>query len=163
MSKLTHLDEDGKAKMVDVGDKTPTKRTAIATGRISMQPETLNLVISGTNKKGDVLAVARIAGIMAAKRTADLIPLCHPLSITRIDIDLELDIEKSTINCTALVETIGQTGVEIEALNATQVALLTVYDMCKAADKGMVISGVMLKEKRGGRSGHWSRDESQGI
>ena len=163
MSKLTHLDEDGKAKMVDVGDKTPTKRTAIATGRISMQPETLNLVISGTNKKGDVLAVARIAGIMAAKRTADLIPLCHPLSITRIDIDLELDIEESTINCTTLVETIGQTGVEIEALNATQVALLTVYDMCKAADKGMVISGVMLKEKRGGRSGHWSRDESQGI
>ena len=163
MSKLTHLDEDGKAKMVDVGDKTPTKRTAIATGRISMKPETLNLVISGTNKKGDVLAVARIAGIMAAKRTADLIPLCHPLSITRIDIDLELDTEKSTINCTALVETIGQTGVEIEALNATQVALLTVYDMCKAADKGMVISEVMLKEKRGGRSGHWSRDESQGI
>ena len=163
MSKLTHLDEDGKAKMVDVGDKTPTKRTAIATGRISMKPETLHLVISGTNKKGDVLAVARIAGIMAAKRTADLIPLCHPLSITRIDIDLELDTEKSTINCTALVETIGQTGVEIEALNATQVALLTVYDMCKAADKGMVISEVMLKEKRGGRSGHWSRDESQGI
>ena len=163
MSKLTHLDEDGKAKMVDVGDKTPTKRTAIATGRISMQPETLNLVISGTNKKGDVLAVARIAGIMAAKKTADLIPLCHPLSITRIDIDLELDIEESTIKCTVLVETIGQTGVEIEALNATQVALLTVYDMCKAADKGMVISGVMLKEKRGGRSGHWSRDESQGI
>tara|TARA_B110000444_G_C18765864_1_gene559954 strand:+ start:685 stop:1176 length:492 start_codon:yes stop_codon:yes gene_type:complete len=163
MSKLTHLDEDGKAKMVDVGDKTPTKRTAIATGRISMKPETLNLVISGTNKKGDVLAVARIAGIMAAKRTADLIPLCHPLSITRIDIDLELDLEKFAINCTALVETIGQTGVEIEALNATQISLLTVYDMCKAADKGMVISEVMLKEKRGGRSGHWSRDESQGI
>ena len=163
MSKLTHLDEDGKAKMVDVGDKTPTKRTAIATGRISMKPETLNLVVSGTNKKGDVLAVARIAGIMAAKRTADLIPLCHPLSITRIDVDLELDIEKSTINCTALVETTGQTGVEIEALNATQISLLTVYDMCKAADKGMVISEVMLKEKRGGRSGHWSRDESQGI
>ena len=159
MSKLTHLDEDGRAKMVDVGDKTPTKRAAIATGRISMRPETLNLVMSGTNKKGDVLAVARVAGIMAAKKTAELIPLCHPLSTTRIDIVLELDKKNSSISCTALVETIGQTGVEIEALNATQISLLTVYDMCKAADKGMVISEVKLKEKRGGRSGYWSRDE----
>jgi cyclic pyranopterin phosphate synthase len=159
MSKLTHLDEDGRAKMVDVGDKTPTKRAAIATGRISMRPETLNLVMSGTNKKGDVLAVARVAGIMAAKKTAELIPLCHPLGITRIDIVLELDKKNSSISCTALVETIGQTGVEIEALNATQISLLTVYDMCKAADKGMVISEVKLKEKRGGRSGYWSRDE----
>jgi cyclic pyranopterin phosphate synthase len=159
MSKLTHLDEDGRAKMVDVGDKIPTKRTAIATGKISMKPETLNLVMSGTNKKGDVLAVARVAGIMAAKKTAELIPLCHPLSTTRIDIVLELDKKNSSISCTALVETIGQTGVEIEALNATQISLLTVYDMCKAADKGMVISEVKLKEKRGGRSGYWSRDE----
>jgi cyclic pyranopterin monophosphate synthase len=160
MSKLTHLDEDGKAKMVDVGDKTPTKRTAIATGKISMKPETLDLVISGTNKKGDVLAVARIAGIMAAKKTSELIPLCHPLNITKIDIDLELDKVNSFINCTALVETIGQTGVEIEALNATQISLLTIYDMCKAADKGMIISEVQLKEKRGGRSGHWSRSKA---
>ena len=139
--------------MVDVGAKPATHRVAIATGRIEMQPATLALVESGTAKKGDVLGVARIAGIMAAKRTSELIPLCHPLALTRVAVEFELLPSDSAVQCTATVETVGPTGVEMEALTAVQVALLTVYDMCKAADKRMVMTGVRVLEKRGGKSG----------
>ena len=158
-SPLTHFDAQGQAHMVDVGAKAATHRVAVATGRIEMQPETLALIESGTAKKGDVLGIARIAGIMAAKRTSDLIPLCHPLALTRVAIELESSAvgEHGTtgISCIATVETVGPTGVEMEALTAVQVALLTIYDMCKALDRGMVISAVRVKEKRGGKSGHF--------
>jgi len=139
--------------MVDVGAKPATHRVAIATGRIEMQPATLALVESGTAKKGDVLGVARIAGIMAAKKTSELIPLCHPLALTRVAVEFELLPSDSAVQCTATVETVGPTGVEMEALTAVQVALLTVYDMCKAADKRMVMEGVRVLEKHGGKSG----------
>lgn len=139
--------------MVDVGPKPATHRVAIATGRITMQPATLELVASGTAKKGDVLGVARIAGIMAAKKTSELIPLCHPLALTRVAVDFELLHAENTVQCTATVETVGPTGVEMEALTAVQVALLTIYDMCKAADKRMVMTGVQVLEKHGGKSG----------
>lgn len=139
--------------MVDVGAKPATHRVAIATGRIEMQPATLALVESGTAKKGDVLGVARIAGIMAAKKTSELIPLCHPLALTRVALEFELLLSDSAVQCTATVETVGPTGVEMEALTAVQVALLTVYDMCKAADKRMVMTGVRVLEKHGGKSG----------
>lgn len=139
--------------MVDVGAKPATHRVAIATGRIEMQPATLALVESGTAKKGDVLGVARIAGIMAAKKTSELIPLCHPLALTRVAVEFELLPSHSAVQCTATVETVGPTGVEMEALTAVQVALLTVYDMCKAADKRMVMTGVRVLEKHGGKSG----------
>ncbi len=139
--------------MVDVGAKPATHRVAIATGRIEMQPATLALVESGTAKKGDVLGVARIAGIMAAKKTSELIPLCHPLALTRVAVEFELLPSDSAVQCTATVETVGPTGVEMEALTAVQVALLTVYDMCKAADKRMVMTGVRVLEKHGGKSG----------
>ena len=152
-SPLTHFDAQGQAHMVDVGAKPATHRVAIATGRIEMQPATLALVESGTAKKGDVLGVARIAGIMAAKRTSELIPLCHPLALTRVAVEFELLPSDSAVQCTATVETVGPTGVEMEALTAVQVALLTVYDMCKAADKRMVMTGVRVLEKRGGKSG----------
>ena len=152
-SPLTHFDAQGQAHMVDVGAKAATHRIAVATGRIEMQPETLALIESGTAKKGDVLGVARIAGIMAAKKTSDLIPLCHPLALTRVAVDFVLHPEDSAVLCTATVETVGPTGVEMEALTAVQVALLTVYDMCKAADKRMVITGVQVLEKHGGKSG----------
>ena len=152
-SPLTHFDAQGQAHMVDVGAKPATHRVAIATGRIEMQPATLALVESGTAKKGDVLGVARIAGIMAAKKTSDLIPLCHPLALTRVAVEFELLPSDSAVQCTATVETVGPTGVEMEALTAVQVALLTVYDMCKAADKRMVMTGVRVLEKRGGKSG----------
>lgn len=152
-SPLTHFDAQGQAHMVDVGAKAATHRIAVATGRIEMQPETLALVESGTAKKGDVLGVARIAGIMAAKRTSELIPLCHPLALTRVAVEFELLPSDSAVQCTATVETVGPTGVEMEALTAVQVALLTVYDMCKAADKRMVMTGVRVLEKRGGKSG----------
>ncbi|POR12996.1 cyclic pyranopterin monophosphate synthase MoaC [Diaphorobacter sp. LR2014-1] len=152
-SPLTHFDAQGQAHMVDVGAKPATHRVAIATGRIEMQPATLALVESGTAKKGDVLGVARIAGIMAAKRTSELIPLCHPLALTRVAVEFALQREASSVQCTATVETVGPTGVEMEALTAVQVALLTVYDMCKAADKRMVITGVQVLEKHGGKSG----------
>lgn len=155
MNKLTHFNTAGEAHMVDVGDKLITHRTARTEGFIMMEPETLQLITEGRHKKGDVLGIARIAGIMAAKKTADLIPLCHPLPLTHINIDL-VPVE-NTIHCTALVETDGKTGVEMEALNAVQVALLTVYDMCKAVDRGMTIEGVRLLEKTGGQSGHWQR------
>lgn len=156
---LTHFDAQGQAHMVDVGAKPDTRRVAVAGGRIQMQPATLALIESGSAKKGDVLGIARIAGIMAAKKTSDLIPLCHPLALSRVTIDLEAvrpsQESAAAVFCTATVETTGPTGVEMEALTAVQVALLTVYDMCKAIDRGMTITGVQLLEKRGGKSGHW--------
>ena len=155
MSSLTHFDAQGQAHMVDVGAKPATHRIAVATGRIEMQPATLAIIESGTAKKGDVLGIARIAGIMAAKKTSDLIPLCHPLALTRVAVELESVPADNAIRCTATVETVGQTGVEMEALTAVQVALLTVYDMCKAVDKGMEIRGVRLLAKHGGKSS-WS-------
>ena len=156
-SPLTHFDAQGQAHMVDVGAKASTHRVAVATGRIQMLPSTLALIESGTVKKGDVLGIARIAGIQGAKKTSDLIPLCHPLALTRvaIDFDIQAQAELPTIVCTATAETMGQTGVEMEALTAVQVALLTIYDMCKAADRGMVMTDVKLLEKQGGKSGHW--------
>lgn len=152
-NKLTHIDDQGNAHMVDVSDKTVTDRTAIATGRVLMKPETLSLILEGRAKKGDVLGVARIAGIMAAKRTHDLVPLCHPLAITKVTVDLEPNEADSTIEVTALVKVSGQTGVEMEALTAASIACLTVYDMVKAVDRGIVISDLKLIEKTGGKSG----------
>lgn len=153
MSSLTHFDAQGQAHMVDVGAKPATHRIAVAEGRITMQPATLAIIQSGTAKKGDVLGIARIAGIMAAKKTSDLIPLCHPLALTRVAVDFELLPETSSVRCLATVETVGPTGVEMEALTAVQVALLTVYDMCKAVDKGMVMEGTRVLEKHGGKTG----------
>lgn len=150
---LTHLDAAGSAHMVDVGDKTPTRREATATGRITMSAEAAAAIRDGTAKKGDVLAVARVAGIMAAKKTSDLIPLCHPLPVTKVTLDLA--VEDGAVAATATVATDGKTGVEMEALTAATVALLTVYDMAKAIDKGMTIEGVRLLAKSGGRSGDW--------
>ena len=157
MGKLTHLDSQGRASMVDVSDKASTDRVAVATGRVTMTASTLDLIDSGANKKGDVLATARIAGIQAAKRCADLIPLCHPLMLSSVKVELNLDHEDSAVNIMATCKLNGQTGVEMEALTAVSVAALTVYDMCKAADKNMVISDVCLQEKTGGRSGHFVR------
>ncbi|WP_267393234.1 MULTISPECIES: cyclic pyranopterin monophosphate synthase MoaC [unclassified Sphingomonas] len=153
MSGLTHLDADGAAHMVDVGDKAPTSREAVATGRIAMTPEALAAIRDGAAQKGDVIAVARVAGIMAAKKTAELIPLCHPLPLTRVAIDIELG--DDTITVTAKARTDGKTGVEMEALTAVSVTLLTIYDMAKALDKAMVIDGVRLLSKVGGKSGAW--------
>jgi cyclic pyranopterin phosphate synthase len=159
MSSLTHFDAQGQAHMVDVAAKASTHRIAIATGRIEMLPATLAIIESGTAKKGDVLGIARIAGIQAAKKTSDLIPLCHPLALTRVALDFSLHSAASTapahIICTATVETVGPTGVEMEALTAVQVALLTIYDMCKAVDRGMTINSVHLLEKHGGKSGSY--------
>ncbi|MGD8275592.1 MAG: cyclic pyranopterin monophosphate synthase MoaC [Thiohalocapsa sp.] len=160
MTELTHFDADGAARMVDVGHKDVTHRRAVAEGLIRMQPDTLARVQAGTHAKGDVLGVARIAAIMGAKRTADLVPLCHPLPLSKVDIELLPDATLPGVRCTASVETLGRTGVEMEALCAVQVALLTVYDMCKAVDRHMVIDAVQLLEKTGGRSGNWRRDES---
>ena len=157
MSKLTHFNASGEALMVDVGDKETSTRLAVAEGRICMQADTLARIRAGDGRKGDVLGVARIAGIMAAKRTADLIPLCHPLALTRVDVELESETSPPAIYCRASVETRGQTGVEMEALTAVQITLLTVYDMCKAIDRGMTIAQVRLVEKLGGKSGHWQR------
>ena len=153
MSALTHFDAAGEAHMVDVGDKPVTHRVAVAGGRIRMAPLTLDLIRAGTTKKGDVLGVARIAAIQGAKRTSELIPLCHPLPITRVAVDFVLDAAASCVECTARVETHGRTGVEMEALTAVQIGLLTVYDMVKSADREMVIEGVRLLEKHGGKSG----------
>ena len=155
-SGLTHFDAEGQAHMVDVSAKAETHRVARATGTISMKPETLALIRSGTAKKGDVLGVARIAAIQGAKRTSELIPLCHPLAITRIAVEFEVSEERNEVRCTAQVETLGRTGVEMEALTAVQVGLLTVYDMCKAVDRGMVIGRVRVLEKSGGKSGDWT-------
>lgn len=157
MSKLTHFNESGAAHMVDVGAKPLTQRVAVAEGYIEMRSETLDLIVQGGHKKGDVLGIARIAGIMASKKTSELIPLCHPIPITNVDLALEPQPENGRVYCEATVKTVGQTGVEMEALTAVQVALLTVYDMCKAVDRGMVISEVGLLEKSGGKSGHWRR------
>ncbi len=154
-SPLTHFDSQGQAHMVDVAAKAETHRIARATGSIRMLPATLALITAGTAKKGDVIGVARIAAIQAAKRTSDLIPLCHPLPITRVAVEFELDAATSSVRCTAQVETLGRTGVEMEALTAVQVGLLTVYDMCKAADRGMVMDGIRVLEKHGGKSGDW--------
>lgn len=158
MSRLTHLDETGAARMVDVSAKPATARVATATGRITMAPDALAAIRAGSVKKGDVLAVARVAGIMAAKRTADLIPLCHPLAIAKVSVDLV--IETDGVGVTAEVTTTGPTGVEMEALTACTVALLTIYDMAKALDRGMVIGGVRLLSKSGGRSGDWAEGKA---
>ena len=157
MSKLTHFDHKGDAHMVDVAAKDITHRRAVADGQIVMQPKTLQLIAQGGHKKGDVLGVARIAGIMAAKKTAELIPLCHPLSLSHISIEFALDEANHLVRCQATVETDGKTGVEMEALTAVQVALLTIYDMCKAVDRGMILTNIGLMEKSGGKSGHWRR------
>ena len=161
MPKLSHLNEAGEARMVDVGDKPVTHRTAVAEGRIRMQAQTLELIASGGHAKGDVLGVARVAGIMAAKKTADLIPLCHPLSLTRVDIELRPLAEEACVHCRVTVETQERTGVEMEALMAVEIALLTIYDMCKAVDRGMTIADVCLLEKSGGKSGSWKRSRNQ--
>jgi cyclic pyranopterin phosphate synthase len=153
--KLTHFDAAGQAVMVDVGAKNETHRVARATGRIVMLAPTLRQISDGNAKKGDVLGVARIAGIQAAKRTSDLIPLCHPLALSKVAVDFALEPAGPAVTCTATVETVGRTGVEMEALTAVAAALLTIYDMCKAVDRGMRIEGIALLEKRGGRSGHW--------
>lgn len=153
---LNHFNHRGEAHMVDVGDKPVSQRLAIAEGTISMQYATLQRVLQGDNKKGDVLAVARVAGVMAAKKTADLIPLCHPLQLSHVDIQLGADEVKQTVHCIVEVKTTGQTGVEMEALTAVQITLLTIYDMCKAMDRGMVISDVRLVKKSGGKSGDWN-------
>ncbi len=163
MTQLTHFDAQGQAHMVDVAGKASTHRVAIATGRIEMLPATLAIIETGTAKKGDVLGIARIAGIQAAKKTSDLIPLCHPLALTRVAIEFEVTqanpTRASSVVCTATVETVGPTGVEMEALTAVQVALLTIYDMCKAADRGMTMTGVKLMEKHGGKSGSFVADK----
>lgn len=151
MSGLTHFDAHGQAHMVDVGDKAPTHRVAVAEGRIVMQPETLAIIQNGSAKKGDVLGIARIAGIMAAKQTSNLIPLCHPLALTRVAVEFELLPEENAVRCEATVETHGKTGVEMEALTAVQISLLTIYDMCKAVDKNMKFIEVKLISKKGGK------------
>jgi cyclic pyranopterin phosphate synthase len=156
MNPLTHFDSSGQAHMVNVGDKPNTHRIAIATGSISMLPATFDLVEAGNHKKGDVLGIARIAGIQASKKTSDLIPLCHPLALSHVSLQFELDPKTSSIRCQVQAETTGPTGVEMEALTAVQVALLTIYDMCKAVDRGMVIGDIKLLEKSGGKSGTWT-------
>ena len=154
-SPLTHFDADGQAHMVDVGAKAETRRVAVATGRIVTLPDTFAMVKSGSAKKGDVLGIARIAAIQASKRTSELIPLCHPIPLTRVAVEFELDDEQCAIRCTVTAETVGRTGVEMEALTAVNVGLLTIYDMCKAVDRGMRMEGIQLMEKLGGKSGHW--------
>jgi cyclic pyranopterin phosphate synthase len=152
---LTHFDAGGLAHMVDVGAKNETHRVAVAGGTIRMAPETLAIIQAGTAKKGDVLGIARVAAIMAAKKTSDLIPLCHPLSLTRVTVNFDIDAPGASVTCTVQVETVGKTGVEMEALTGVQVGLLTIYDMCKAVDRGMVITDVRVLEKHGGKSGDW--------
>jgi cyclic pyranopterin monophosphate synthase len=150
---LSHLDETGRARMVDVGNKPDTERAAVAKGEVSMRPETLDLIRQGAMKKGDVLAVAQVAGVMAAKRTSELIPLCHPLPLTQVDVQIELDPDIPGVSITATARTVGKTGVEMEALTAVAVSALTVYDMAKAVEKTMVIQNIRLVEKHGGQSG----------
>ncbi|MDE2429856.1 MAG: cyclic pyranopterin monophosphate synthase MoaC [Burkholderiales bacterium] len=152
---LTHFDSTGKAHMVDVAEKQDSHRIAVARGTIRMKSTTLELIVQGNAKKGDVLGIARIAAIMAAKRTSDLIPLCHPLAITRVAVNFSIDEKTHSVHCNAQVETVGKTGVEMEALTAVQVGLLTIYDMCKAVDRGMVMSDIRVIEKHGGKSGDW--------
>ena len=159
MTYTPHFNAAGEAHMVDVGEKMITQRVAVTEGYIEMRPETLQSIVVGEHKKGDVLAIARIAGIMASKKTADLVPLCHPLPITHVEIKLEPQVELNRVRCQTTVKTTGQTGIEIEALCATQIALLTIYDMCKGVDRGMVMGGIRLLEKAGGKSGHWQHSE----
>ena len=159
MSELTHFNQEGHAHMVDVGDKAVTARVAVASGVITMQADTLQMITQGKHKKGDVLGIARVAAIMASKRTSDLIPLCHPIGLTHVDVSLTADSDKSQIHCEVRAETRSQTGVEMEALTATQVALLTIYDMCKAVDRGMCMTDIRLLEKQGGKSGHWRAED----
>ncbi|HEY0064005.1 MAG TPA: cyclic pyranopterin monophosphate synthase MoaC [Telluria sp.] len=153
--QLTHFDASGQAHMVDVAAKADTHRIAVAAGSIRMLPATLALITSGSAKKGDVLGIARIAAIMAAKKTSDLVPLCHPLALTRVNVQFEIDPAANTVHCRAQVETVGKTGVEMEALTSVQVGLLTIYDMCKAVDRGMVMTDIRVLEKHGGKSGDW--------
>ena len=157
MSELTHFNQHGEAYMVDVGDKAVTHRIAMAEGTITMHPETLKLIRQAGHKKGDVLGIARTAGIMASKRTADLIPLCHPLPLTHVEVDFDIDAETSSIHCLARAETHGKTGVEMEALMTVHTALLTIYDMCKAVDRGMRMMDIGLVHKSGGKSGEWNK------
>ena len=159
-SPLTHFDAAGQAHMVDVGSKADTHRVAIAAGSIRMLPATLELVKKGDAKKGDVLGIARLAGIMASKRTGELIPLCHPLPLTHVAVEFDIDEANNSVHCKATTETVGKTGVEMEAMTAVSVALLTIYDMLKAADRGMTVEAVRLLEKRGGKSGHWVADKA---
>lgn len=158
MNQLTHFNTAGEAHMVDVGEKPQTQRIAVAEGRISMHADTLQLIEQGGHKKGDVLGIARLAGIMAAKKTSDLIPLCHPLQLTSVKVDFTCESDTKQVHCTASVKTTGPTGVEMEALTAVQIALLTIYDMCKAVDRGMSMSDIQLREKMGGKSGTWTRE-----
>ena len=160
MGEFTHFDAAGQAHMVDVAEKQDTHRVAIATGRIVMRPETLQKIKNGTASKGDVLGIARVAAIQGAKRTSDLIPLCHPIALTRVAVEFNMLDDASAVECTARTESVGRTGVEMEALTAVSVALLTIYDMCKAVDRGMRIEGVRLMEKRGGKSGLWQAGPS---
>ena len=163
MNSLTHFDETGAAHMVDVGEKAVTQRVAVAEGIIVMKTETLAMIMAGTHQKGDVLGIARIAGIMASKKTADLIPLCHPLALSHVSLQLEPEPANNQVRVTATVKTAGQTGVEMEALTAVQIALLTVYDMCKAVDKGMTMQDIRLLQKSGGKSGDWQRTGPSNI
>ncbi|HWH49234.1 MAG TPA: cyclic pyranopterin monophosphate synthase MoaC [Burkholderiales bacterium] len=155
MGELTHFDSRGQARMVDVAEKQETHRVAIAGGRILMRPETLRKIVEGGAAKGDVLGVARIAAIQGSKRTAELIPLCHPIALTKVSVDFEVHRDENSVECIAVAETVGRTGVEMEALTAVSIGLLAVYDMCKAVDRGMRIEGIGLREKHGGQSGHW--------
>ncbi|MCW8878036.1 MAG: cyclic pyranopterin monophosphate synthase MoaC [Kangiellaceae bacterium] len=159
MTHFTHLNEKGEAQMVDVTEKSHTQREATASGFVQMNQQTIEMIVNGEHKKGDVLAAARIAGIQAAKKTSDLIPLCHPLMLTSIKVELNPDLTSKRIYINATCKLAGQTGVEMEALTAVSVACLTIYDMCKAVDKGMVISSIQLEEKQGGKSGHWQRTQ----
>ena len=155
MSEFTHFDAGGRAVMVDVADKADTRRVAVAEGCITMLPDTLARILGGEAAKGDVLGIARIAAIQATKRAAELIPLCHPIALTKVSVDFAHDDATSSIACTVTAETVGKTGVEMEALTGVSVGLLTIYDMCKAVDRGMTMGGIRLLEKQGGRSGHW--------
>jgi len=159
MSDLTHFNQHGDAHMVDVGDKRVTHRVAVASGQISMLDNTLSMIVKGDHRKGDVLGIARIAGIMASKRTSDLIPLCHPIGLTHVEVNFDIDQASSRVVCHARTETRSQTGVEMEALTAVQVALLTIYDMCKAIDRGMEMGAIRLVEKSGGKSGDWKLEK----
>ena len=158
MSELTHLDHEGSVNMVDVSGKEVTERVAVASARIDMQPETLRMIVEGSHKKGDVLAVARIAGIQAAKQCSSLIPLCHPLMLSKVEVRLDIEEEQSCVHVESSCKLSGRTGVEMEALTAASVAALTIYDMCKAVDRGMIINAIMLKHKRGGKSGEYNAD-----
>jgi len=162
MADLSHFDARGRAHMVDVVEKAETHRVAVASGRVVMQPVTLHRILQGTAAKGDVLGVARIAAIQGAKRTSDLIPLCHPIALTRVSVEFDIDEPSNAVVCTATAETVGRTGVEMEALTAVSVGLLTIYDMCKAIDRGMRLEAIRLLEKKGGKSGHWTAPESSG-